>query len=109
MTPLFGDWYKAPLSKGYQDVANTKSALKRIRQSEAARARNASIRSTVRTAVKKFRAAAASAEPGEAQELLRLATRAIDRAATKGVYKGRAASRKISRLAKSVSAAAAAK
>jgi len=36
-------------------VANTKPALKRIRQAEVARARNASLRSTVRTALKKAR------------------------------------------------------
>ena len=88
-------------------MANTKSALKRIRQAEVARARNASIRSTVRTALKKVRAAAGTSDAAQAQELLRLATKSIDKAASKGVLNARAASRKISRLAKAVSAAAA--
>jgi len=84
-------------------VANTKSALKRIRQAEVARARNASIRSSVRTAIKKVRVAVGSSDAAQAQELLRLATRSIDKAAAKGVLNARAASRKISRLAKAVS------
>ncbi|AKU90592.1 SSU ribosomal protein S20p [Vulgatibacter incomptus] len=90
-------------------MANTRSALKRIRQAEVARARNSSIRSSFRTAIKKVREAVAKNDSTTAQELLRLATRSIDKAATKGVIKGRAASRKISRLAKSVAAGAAAK
>lgn len=85
-------------------MANTKSALKRIRQAEVARARNASIRSSVRNAVKKVRVAIGSSDAAQAQELLRLATRSIDKAAAKGVLNARAASRKISRLAKAVSA-----
>jgi len=85
-------------------VANTKSALKRIRQAEAARARNASIRSRVRTAIKKVRTAVDASDAAKAEELLRAATKTIDQAAAKGVLNARAASRKISRLAKAVSA-----
>ncbi|HEY0840513.1 MAG TPA: 30S ribosomal protein S20 [Vulgatibacter sp.] len=88
-------------------MANTKSALKRIRQAEVARARNASIRSSVRTAIKKVRTAVGASDTAKAEELLRLATKSIDQAAAKGVFNARAASRKISRLAKSVSASVA--
>lgn len=88
-------------------MANTKSALKRNRQAETARLRNNSIRSQVRTAVKKVREALASSDSAKAQDLLRQATRTIDKAATKGVVKSAAASRKISRLAKAVHGASA--
>lgn len=83
-------------------MANTKSALKRIRQAETARLRNNSVRSKVRTAVRKVREAIAAGDDAKAQELLRTATKTIDKAATKGVVKSNAASRKISRLAKAV-------
>jgi len=85
-------------------VANTKSAIKRNRQAEAARIRNNSIRSQVRTAVKKVRTAIEANDTANVQELLRAATRTIDKAATKGVVKANAASRKISRLTKAVTA-----
>lgn len=88
-------------------MANTKSAIKRIRQAEEARVRNNSIRSKVRTSVKKVREAIAANDHATAQELLRQATRTIDKAATKGVVKSNAASRKISRLTKAVSASSA--
>lgn len=85
-------------------MANTKSAIKRNRQAEAARIRNNSIRSQVRTAVKKVRTAIEANDTANVQELLRAATRTIDKAATKGVVKANAASRKISRLTKAVTA-----
>ena len=47
-------------------MANTKSALKRIRQAEVARARNASIRSSVRTAIKKARVAVGTSDAAQA-------------------------------------------
>lgn len=89
-------------------MANTPSALKRVRQSEKARKRNASIRSTFRTAVKKVRLALEQDKIEEANELLRKATRTIDKAKTKGVLKANTARRKISRLARAVAQKAAA-
>lgn len=88
-------------------MANTRSAEKRVRQSEKARKRNAAIRSTVRTAVKKVRKALEQNDTAAASELLRLATRTIDKAHTKGVLKANTARRKISRLARAVAAKAA--
>lgn len=83
-------------------MANTKSAEKRIRQADARRARNAAIRSTVRTAMKRVREAVARGDSAAATELLAKATRTIDKAAAKGVLKAGGASRRISRLAKAV-------
>lgn len=88
-------------------MANTRSAIKRMRQAEVRKVRNSAVRSTVRTAIKKLREAVANKDPA-ATELLANATRTIDKAASKGVLPVNAASRKISRLAKSVNLAASA-
>lgn len=83
-------------------MANTRSAEKRVRTSEQARQRNAAIRSTVRTATKKVRQALDRGDAAAAGQLLREATRTIDKAKTKGVLKANTAQRKVSRLAKAV-------
>lgn len=90
-------------------MANTRSAEKRYLQAEKARARNASIRSSVRTAMKKVREAVAKNDVAGAQELLKQAASTIDKAATKGVIKDNSASRKVARLSRAVHLAAAAK
>jgi small subunit ribosomal protein S20 len=82
-------------------MANTKSAEKRNRQSQKRRARNASVKTSVKSAIKKAREAIASKDPKKAKEALVLATRTIDKAASKGVLHAKNASRRISRLAKS--------
>ena len=82
-------------------VANHKSALKRIRQSRKRQARNASVRSRMRTIVKKFKQAVAAGD-SDAGEKLRAAEREIRKAATKGIIPARRASRTVSRLAKSL-------
>ncbi|WP_373049383.1 30S ribosomal protein S20 [Vulgatibacter sp.] len=88
-------------------MANTKSAVKRMRQSAERNVRNNAIRSTVKTAMKKVREAAASGDSATATALLAKATKTIDQAAAKGIIKGRGASRKVSRLAKAVNASSA--
>jgi small subunit ribosomal protein S20 len=90
-------------------VANTRSAQKRNRQSLKRRARNLSIRNSVKTAIKKAREAVAAGDPTKAKEAVRLATRMIDRAATRGVVHARNASRRVARLAASITRQAAAK
>lgn len=84
-------------------MANTPSAVKRMRQSENARRRNAAIRSTVRTAIKKVRVALEQND-ANVEELLRKATQTIDKAKSKGVLKANTASRKVGRLVRSVNA-----
>lgn len=86
-------------------MANTPSAIKRMRQSEAARLRNAAIRSRVRTEIKKVRKALDENNLEIAEQQLRVATKYIDKAATKGVLKANTASRKIGRLTRAVNAA----
>jgi small subunit ribosomal protein S20 len=75
-------------------MANIKSQKKRILTNEKARQRNKAVRSSVRSQVRKFREAA-DAGSGDAVALARQATRALDKAASKGViHKNQAANRK---------------
>jgi len=82
-------------------VANVASAEKRNRQRIKRRARNQYHLSTMRTHVKRVRAAI-EAKDGKAAELLKAAVAVIDKAASKGVIDKKAASRKISRLTRSL-------
>ena len=76
-------------------MANIKSQIKRIRTNEAARQRNKSVKSSVKTAIRKFREAADAGDKDKALELLRAAGRKLDKAASKGViHKNQAANRK---------------
>ena len=83
-------------------MANHKSALKRVRQTVKRRLRNRHVLTTMRTYIKRVRAASEAGSADDAQEALKLAVKALDRAATKGVIHRRQASRKISRLTKAV-------
>jgi small subunit ribosomal protein S20 len=81
-------------------VANIKSQIKRNRQNEKARVRNKAVRSALKTAQKKVGAAAAEGDLDAATAQAREASRALDKAASKGVLHKRSAARKKSRLAK---------
>ena len=83
-------------------MANIKSAKKRVLVSKRNYDRNKSIKSSVKTAIKKVEAAVAAADKEAAAAALLEATAKIDKAATKGVYHKNNASRKVSRLAKAV-------
>ena len=80
-------------------MANSKSAMKRIRQNEKRRGRNRSIRSRVRTVTKAFDEAVEEGNVEQAQEEYARAVSALDRAASKGIIPSKRASRKKSRLA----------
>ncbi len=78
-------------------MANIKSQKKRIRTNEKARLRNKDVKSSVKTAVRKFREAADAGDSAAATALAREATRALDKAASKGViHQNQAANRKSS-------------
>lgn len=83
-------------------MANIKSAKKRILVNQTKADRNKTIKSGVKTAIKKVIAAVEAGDKAAAGEALLAATSAIDKAATKGVYHKNTASRKISRLSKTV-------
>jgi small subunit ribosomal protein S20 len=76
-------------------VANIKSQIKRIRQNEKAHQRNKAVKSALKTHIRKFREAADSGNVEEATTALRVATRQLDKAVSKGViHKNQAANRK---------------
>ena len=83
-------------------MANIKSAKKRILVTETRAARNKSIRSEVKTAIKKVEAAVAANDKEAAKAALTVAISTIESASSKGVYHKNYASRKVSRLSKAV-------
>lgn len=87
-------------------LANIKSAKKRILVNRTKNERNKAIKSAVKTACKKVDAAVAANDKAAAEAALLAATSTIDKATTKGVYHKNTASRKVSRMAKSVNSIA---
>ena len=83
-------------------MANIKSAKKRIKVAAKKTLRNKMITSRVKTLVKKVVSAVAVSDNEAAKVALAPAVAAIDKAANKGIYHRKTASRKISRLTKSV-------
>jgi len=83
-------------------LANIKSAKKRILVSQKRAARNKSIRSRVKTSIKKVDAAIAANDKEAAAAALRGATSELSKAVSKGVYHKNTSSRKISRLSHAV-------
>jgi small subunit ribosomal protein S20 len=84
-------------------VANIKSQIKRIKTNEKARQRNKSVKSSVKTAIRKFREAAEAGDKDKAIELMRDASRKLDKAASKGVIHANQAANKKSAMAKRAS------
>jgi small subunit ribosomal protein S20 len=77
---------------------NCSSAEKRFRQSEERRLRNKTIKSKVRTSVRKFLILVQKKDCEGSQSALQDMTKIIDTAARKGVIKKNAAARKKSRM-----------
>jgi small subunit ribosomal protein S20 len=78
-------------------VANIKSQIKRNRQNELARERNKAVKTRLKTAIRRFRAAADAGDVDRAREAARVASRKLDQAASAGViHKNQAANRKSS-------------
>lgn len=83
-------------------MANIKSAKKRILVNQTKADQNKSIKSGVKTSIKKVYAAIDANDKASAQQALTAATTALDKATTKGVYHKNTSSRKVSRLALAV-------
>ncbi len=78
-------------------MANIKSQIKRNKQNEKRRLRNKSVKTSLKTATRKFDAAAQSGDAEQATALARDASRKLDKAVSKGViHKNQAANRKSS-------------
>lgn len=76
-------------------MANIKSKKKRIITNEKSRQRNKSVRSAVRTEIRKFRAAVEAGDKAAAETQLRVASRSLDKAVSKGVlHRNNAANKK---------------
>jgi small subunit ribosomal protein S20 len=86
-------------------LANITSALKRIRSSKRKQIRNQAIRARARSTAKEARLAIDSGNPPEAEQAIRAAYSALDRAAAKGVIHKRNAARRKSRLMKKLAKA----
>ena len=78
-------------------MPNIRSAAKRVRQDERRRQRNRGYRGAARTAVKKARVLIEDGDPG-AQDAVRTAVVALDKAAQRGAIHANNAARRKSRL-----------
>ena len=87
-------------------MANHKSAIKRNRQSEKKRVRNASVKSHVKTRIKAVLKAVEEKDPSQSLASLQTAISIIDKASSKGILHKNNAARKISRLTRHVNALA---
>ena len=76
-------------------MANIKSQIKRIKTNEKARLRNKSVKSSLKTVIRKLNEASEAGNTETATALLRDASRQLDKAVSKGViHKNQAANRK---------------
>lgn len=85
-------------TKEVKEMANIKSQVKRIRTNEKARKRNASYKSSMRTAIKKVQKAVEAKDVELAKSLLPLAISKIDRSVSKGIQHKNTAARQKSHL-----------
>lgn len=85
-------------------MANIKSQMKRNRTNEKARLRNKSVKSSLKTAVRKFHEAAETGNAAEAATLAAQANRALDKAVSKGVIHANQAANRKSAIAKKAAA-----
>lgn len=81
-------------------MANSRSALKRIKQSEKKRMRNKQVKTKVKNTIRSFFSALNEDNQEAAARQLRIAGKMIDKAASKGVIHKKTAARKKSRLTK---------
>jgi len=89
-------------------VANTPQAKKRARQNDKARKHNASLRSMVRTYLKRVNAAIESGDAEKAKTAYAEAVPLLDRVADKGIFHKNKAARHKSRLNAQIKALASA-
>ena len=83
-------------------MANIKSAKKRILVTRTKAARNKSIKSAVKTSIRKVDAAVAQKDKAAAEAALTESIATISKATSKGVYHKNNCARKVSRLTKAV-------
>jgi small subunit ribosomal protein S20 len=87
-------------------MANSAQARKRARQAESTRQRNASLRSALRSAIKKVKKAIAGGDKAAATKEFQAQQSVIDRIADKKIVHKNTASRSKTRLAQAIKALA---
>jgi len=85
-------------------VANIKSQIKRILTNKKSQERNKAVKSEVKTAIRATRTAIATGDKDAATASLILASKKLDKAASKGVIHQNQAANKKSAIAKQVAA-----
>ncbi len=88
-------------------MPNTASAKKRLRQNEKLRLHNRSIKSEMRSQIRRVHEAIQAGDTEKAQSEFRVATKRLDRAASKNLIHRNAAARTKSRLSKRIKATSA--
>ena len=83
-------------------MANIKSQIKRIRTNEKRRQRNLAVKSELKTLVRRTREAVEAGDKEAAIEALRIASRKLDKAVSKGVIHRNQAANRNSKLARRV-------
>lgn len=86
-------------------MANIKSQIKRIKTNEKARLRNKSVRSSFKTAIRRFRDSLTSGDTKVIASELKMASRELDVAVSKGVIHTNQAANKKSAMAKAANKA----
>lgn len=85
-------------------MANIKSQIKRIGTNKKAQERNKAVKSELKTAIRSTREAIAAGDAAKAQAALKVATKKLDKATSKGVIHANNAANRKSAIAKAVSA-----
>ena len=83
-------------------MPNSASAKKRLRQSLDRRARNRTVRSSLRSQIKKVRTAIAGGDAAASETEFRATVKKLDQAAAKNILHANAAARLKSRLSKAI-------
>ncbi len=83
-------------------MPNIKSAIKRVNTIKTKTEENAMVKTAYKTAIKNFNVAVEAGDKNLADEKFKIATKAVDKAANKGVIKANTASRKKASLAKTL-------
>jgi len=101
------DGLYAPTKSGQSPMANSAQARKRARQAEVTRKRNASLKSALRTAVKKIRRAIATGDKSIAAKTFQESQSVLDNIADKRIVHKNLVSRTKSRLSSAIKGLAA--
>ena len=81
-------------------MANIKSQIKRVKTNAKRTERNRAYKSELRTWIRKFREAAESGDQARAEDALKLASKKLDKAVSKGVIHANQAANKKSAMAR---------